>query len=133
MKENWQYVMAISPFIQEDEVESIEELDQWDLLITFHDGRRVMFDRYTGYHRYVFYDNVNQLTEEQEKREFAYRLRSLMGRKGIGQEELAAMIGTSQTMISHYVSGKFMPNAIVLRKIAKALNYSMDDFFYRDY
>lgn len=133
MKENWQYVMAISPFIQEDEVESIEELDQWDLLITFHDGRRVMFDRYTGYHRYVFYDNVNQLTEEQEKREFAYRLRSLMGRRGIGQEELAAMIGTSQTMISHYVSGKFMPNAIILRKIAKALNYSMDDFFYRDY
>lgn len=133
MKENWQYVMAISPFIQEDEVESIEELDQWDLLITFHDGRRVMFDRYTGYHRYVFYDNVNQLTEEQEKREFAYRLRSLMGRRGIGQEELAVMIGTSQTMISHYVSGKFMPNAIVLRKIAKALNYSMDDFFYRDY
>ena len=133
MRENWQYVMAVSPFIQEDEVESIEELNQWDLLITFYDGRKIMFDRYTGYHRYVFYDDVNQLTEEQEKREFAYRLRSLMGRRGIGQEELAAMIGTSQTMISHYVSGKFMPNAIILRKIAKALNYSMDDFFYRDY
>lgn len=56
-----------------------------------------------------------------------------MGRQGIGQEQLADMVGTSQTMISRYVGGGVIPSAIVLRKIAKALDCSMDDFFYKDY
>lgn len=133
MRQNWQYIMAINPFIQEDEVESIEEISEWDLLITFSDGKKVMYDKHTGYHNEVFYDDVNELSEEQEKKEFAYRLRSLMGRRGIGQDELADMIGTSQTMISHYVSGRSIPSAIILRKIAKVLRCSMDDFFYRNY
>lgn len=133
MRRNWQYVMAINPFIQEEDIDSIEEISEWDLLITFSDGKKVMFDKHTGYHNEVFYGNVSELTEEQEKKEFSYRLRSLMGRRGIGQEELADMIGTSQTMISHYVSGRSIPSVMVLRKIAKILNCSMDDFFYRNY
>ena len=129
----WQYVTMVDPFATENEIAEIRELNEWDLLIVFHSGRKVILDRFTGYHKNIFYKDINELTEEQEKREFAYRLRSLMGRKGISQDRLAEMINTSQVMISRYVRGETMPGAIVLRKIAKALDYSMDDFFYREF
>ena len=129
----WQYVMSINPFIKEEEVESIEELNDWDLLITFSNGKKVMFDTYTGCHRNVFYDNIDEITEEQEKREFAYRLRSLMGRRGYTQEQLADELNMSRAMVNRYIRGHSLPTVIVLRKIAKVLDYSMDDFFYKNY
>lgn len=129
----WQFVMQVDPFVKYDEVEEIKELNEWDLLITFANGRKVLFDRYTGYYKNVYYDNVNELTEEQEKREYAYRLRSLMGREGVSQEELANRVKTYQSAVSNYVSGKVTPNVIMARKIAKALGYSIDDFFDADY
>ena len=129
----WQYVTMINPFIKREEVIKIKELNEWDLLITFTNGDKVILDRYTGYHKYVFYKDLNDLTEEQERKEFAYRLRSLMGRRGVTQDMLADQINVTQAMISRYVRGDAIPSSIVLRKIAKALNYSMDDFFYREF
>lgn len=134
MDENlWQYVFMCDPFAKEEDIEDIRELNEWDLLIIFRDGKKVMFDRFTGYHKNIFYNNINEITEEQEKKEFAYRLRSLMGRKMITQEQLAEMINVTQAMISKYVRGESIPSIMILRKIAKVLGCSMDDFFYRDF
>lgn len=132
-KDLWQYVMQVDPFVKEKDVISIEELNDWDLLITFKSGRKVLYDIYTGYYKNVYYGNINELTEEQERKEFAYRLRSLMGRKWITQEQLAETVGLTQAMISRYVRGEAIPSAIVLRKISKALDCSMDDFFDKNY
>lgn len=129
----WQYVMSISPFIKEEEVESIEEINDWDLLITFTNGNRVLFDTYTGCHKNIFYNDVEEITEEQERREFSYRLRSLMGRRGYTQDRLAEELNVSRQMINRYIGGNAIPSALMLRRIAKLLNYSMDDFFYRNY
>ena len=129
----WQYVKMVDPFVTENEIAELKELNEWDLLIVFHNGKKVILDRYTGYHKDIFYKDVKELTEEQEKREFAYRLRSLMNRKWITQEQLADQINTSQVMISRYVRGETIPSAITLRKMAKALECSMDDFFYKEY
>ena len=129
----WQYVKMVDPFVTENEIAELRELNEWDLLIIFHSGKKVILDRYTGYHKDIFYNDLNELTEEQEKKEFAYRLRSLMNRKWITQDQLAERLGTTQAMISRYVRGETIPSAIVLRKVAKALDCSMDDFFYREY
>lgn len=129
----WQYVRMVDPFATENEIAELKELNEWDLLIEFYNGKKVILDRFTGYHKTIFYNNLNELTEEQEKKEFAYRLRSLMNRKRITQEQLADKLNTTQVMISRYVRGETIPSAITLRKIAKALDCSMDDFFYREY
>lgn len=129
----WQYVKMVDPFVTENEIAELKELNEWDLLIVFHSGKKVILDRYTGYHKDIFYNDINELTEEQEKKEFAYRLRSLMNRKWVTQEQLADQVNTSQVMISRYVRGETIPSAIILRKIAKALECSMDDFFYKEY
>lgn len=129
----WQYVMQVSPFTRYDEVDEIKELNDWDLLIKYKDGRRILFDRCTGYFKNVSYHDVNQITEEQEKKEFAYMLRTLMKRNWITQEQLANKVDTSQTMISHYLTGRSIPSATMLNKIAKAIGCSMDDFFNKNY
>ena len=129
----WQYVILIDPFAKESDVVSIKELNDWDLLVEFETGRKVLYDRFTGYFKNVYYDDIRDLTEEQEMKEFSNRLRSLMGRKRIGQQELAECVGTSQVMISRYVRGETIPSVLMARKIAKTLGYSLDDFFDRDY
>ena len=111
----------------------MKELNEWDLLIIFKNGRKVIYDRFTGYYKDVFYDSIYELTEEQEKKEFAFRLRSLMGRRGISQDVLAESIDSTQSMISRYVRGETIPSVIVARKIAKVLDCSIDDLFYKEY
>lgn len=129
----WQYVMQVNPFIKKEDILELKELNEWDLLIIFKNGRKIIFDRFTGYYREIFYDSLNDLTDEQEKKEFAYKLRQIMSRRHVTQEELAEGIKISQTMISHYMTGRCLPTAVVLRNIAKYLNCSMDDFFYKTF
>lgn len=129
----WQYVLMCEPFATKDDVEEIRELNEWDLLIVFKNGKKIIYDRFTNYHKDIYYVSIDEITEEQEKKEFAYRLRSFMGRREITQERLAKMTDLTQAMISRYVRGEAVPSAIILRKIAKALNCSMDDFFDRNY
>ena len=129
----WQYVMRVDPFAKEEDIKEIRELNDWDILITYKDGRKIIFDSFTGYHRSVFYTNVKELSDKQEKQMFAYRLRCMMKRKFITQEQLAELIGTSQVMISRYMNGQTLPNVLIVRKIAKVLDCSMDDLFYQDY
>lgn len=129
----WQYVMQIDPFVQEEDIQEIQELNEWDLLIVFKNGRKVIYDRATGYFNNVFYSNRNKITDEQEKKEFARRLRSLMTRRGITQEQLADILNSTQSLISRYATGETIPGAVTLNRIAKILNCSMDDFFYKDY
>ena len=129
----WCHALKINPFIKKSDIQEIKELNQWDLLFIFKNGEKIIFDTDTGYYRNLFYKNINELTEEQEKREFGYALRTMMRRRWINQEELANRIGTSQTMISHYMKGRSIPGGIMLRKIAKVLGCSMDELFYIDY
>lgn len=126
-------VLSVDPFAKQEDILEVRQLNEWDVLIEFKDGRKFVYDGFTKYHQAVYYDNINNITEEQEKRAFAHRLRVLMGRNRVSQEELAKEIGTSQTMISHYMNGKNLPTVITVRKIAKILNCSMDDFFPKDY
>lgn len=129
----WQYVLSVDPSATIDDILQIDEINEWDLLIIFRDGRKILFDRFNGYHKNINHDSINELTEEQEKKEFAYRLRSLMGRNRITQEMLADEINTSQVMISRYVRGEVIPSVIVARRIAKVIGCSLDDLFDRDY
>lgn len=129
----WQYVMKINPFTKEEEVESIEELTPWDILITYCDGSKKTFDITTDCYQDVFYGDVDEITEEQERRYFSYRLRSMMSRNGYTQEQLANELNMTQSMVSRYIKGHAIPSVMIVRKIAKIFKCSMDDFFYRNY
>ena len=129
----WQYILKCDPFAKKEDVLEIKELNEWDLLIVFKNGTKIIYDRFTNYHKNIFYDNIEELTDEQEMKEFAYRLRTMMKRRHIVQDELAERVGTNQAMISRYINGESIPNVLTVRKIAKALDCSMDDLFYKEY
>lgn len=62
----------------------------------------------------------------QEDIGLAYRLRKIMELRSVTQSELATSIGVTRQAVSLYATGKNVPNATVLAKIAKRLNVSTD-------
>lgn len=51
-------------------------------------------------------------------------------RRGLTQNELAAIIGLRGQSISDYESGRTNPSYETMRKIAQALNATVDELFY---
>lgn len=125
-------LMRIDPFVKEDEIEEARMVNDFDVLFVFKNGRRILIDSDTYYFREL-YPEDHELTDEQRRYEFKRRLRTMMRRKNINQEELARCLGTTQTVISRYVTGESVPSYIVMEKIAEILNCSMDDFRYKHY
>lgn len=125
-------LMRIDPFVRDDEIEEARMVNDFDVLFIFKNGKRILFDSDTNYFRELYSDDY-RLTDEQRRYEFKRRLRIMMRRKNINQEELAERLGTTQTVISRYVTGNSVPNFITVEKIAEILNCSLDDFRYKHY
>lgn len=125
-------LMRIDPFVRDDEIEEARMVNDFDVLFIFKNGKRILFDSDTNYFRELYPDDY-RLTDEQRRYEFKRRLRIMMRRKNINQEELAERLGTTQTVISRYVTGGSVPNFITVEKIAEILNCSLDDFRYKHY
>lgn len=51
----------------------------------------------------------------------------LREKQGLTQTKLSALVGVKSNTISQYESGKREPSIIVLKKIAKVLNCTVDD------
>ena len=122
----------IDPFATGDEIEEYGMINDNDILFVFKNGNRIIFDTLTNRHR-LLYPKGHKLTDKENKREFAIRLRALMKRACVDQETLATRLGTHQVVISRYVNGDFTPDYVRLGEIAKILNCSVDDFYYKEY
>ena len=68
------------------------------------------------------------LTKDEFQKEFGINLYNQMWNKGYTEERLAQEIGTSQVMVSRYISGKVVPSFYIVDKIAKVLDCSVDEF-----
>lgn len=75
--------------------------------------------------------NSSEMTEEEFRREFGFRLRRIMEYKGVIQSELYERTGIPQCHISEYINGKRTPSSYTLNKLAKGLNCNIDDFIYK--
>jgi len=62
-------------------------------------------------------------------RKMATQVKSALGRQKMTQSELARKSGQSAMQISRILSGKYMPSAISLHRVAHALNCEVSDFF----
>lgn len=112
-----------------DHIVKSEPFSSMQLLVELDDGSKVLYDYAENSFRYIQpYPTDNE--EEIEKRwrqEFALRLRSKMYEKAMGQEELSNITGISRTMISHYITGKYIPNIYNTSKLAKAFGCTVDE------
>jgi transcriptional regulator with XRE-family HTH domain len=55
-------------------------------------------------------------------------LKEFREKRGLSQTELADRVGLKQTTISQYESGSRRPNLAIAKKLADALEISLDDF-----
>lgn len=55
-------------------------------------------------------------------------LKEFRENKGLSQTELANRVGLKQTTISQYENGSRRPNLSMAKKLAEALEMSLDDF-----
>lgn len=56
-------------------------------------------------------------------------LKKFREEKGLSQTELGAKVGLKQTTISQYESGSRHPNLAMSKKLADALEITLDEFF----
>ena len=126
------YLPYINPFATEEDLEEVRELNEYEILFVFKNGDKIILDKIKHNWKRT-YESDYELTEEDCKRHFSSQLRCWMNRKNVGQDELAKKIGATQPMISRYVSGRVLPNYYIVYKIAKALDCSIDDLFYKEY
>lgn len=124
----FRYVMNNNPDIHSKDIDSISALNHHDLLIKFVDGREEIFDTFANTSRRINHTDET-FSDNQLRYDFKRKLQIMMNRKWVNQEELAKRIGTSQQMISRYLTGQSIPNAITLKRMANALDCSTDDFY----
>jgi DNA-binding Xre family transcriptional regulator len=106
-----------------------EELNSVELVAKLNNGRALLYDDIDHSFRMLPANSVD-MTEDECRAEFGWRLRKIMYRNGITQEELSKRTGIAQARISNYLRGKNSPTFYVVDRIAKALGCSVDEFRY---
>ena len=106
-----------------------EELNEVELVAKLNNGRALLYDDIDHSFRMLPVNSVD-MTEDECRAEFGWRLRKIMYRNGITQEELSERTGIAQSRISNYLRGKNSPTFYVVDRIAKALGCSVDEFRY---
>lgn len=122
----------VDPFATEEDLEQVTWVSDDEVYFKFKDGRRTLYD--VPLHASMgFYPEGHKLSDEELRHSFKDRLYKLMVHRRITQEELAERVGTSQTMMSHYLTGRSIPTFITAAKLARALGCSVEDLLYREY
>lgn len=116
------------PLVAEEAVRYRVDREYNELVVTLEDGQEVMFDGYNYTLRNL--PNIDNMSSADVRKEFGKRLRKIMERKHITQEQLAEAVNIQQSNISLYINGRTNPTFATVYKIARALGCSMDDFGY---
>lgn len=77
-----------------------------------------------------FNDNMD---DEEYRKEFSIRLKTLLHDRGIKQEDLADTIGVSRQIMSRYINGKSMPKVYIIRRMSRVLDCDIRDLIDFDY
>ncbi len=72
------------------------------------------------------YVTIDRLPEAEQ---FGRRLKTIRTLRGVGQRWLARETGVSYSFICQLETGKTTPSAVVLKRLADVLGYSMDDLW----
>lgn len=125
----YKYVLNNNPYINEEDINNFVALNSHDLQITFKNGITEIYDTFANTCKRVLNLEDSNKTDKILKNNFKRTLQIKMSAKWIDQDELARRIGTSQQMVSKYLTGKSVPGYLMLHKIANALDCNIDDFY----
>lgn len=128
----WSYILRMNPFTKQDDIIKCLWINSYDLFVEFKDGKKFIYDTYTNYFRFYYYDSKT-ITEQEWKNEFKIKLNKILERTHTTQKMLADKLGITQQMISKYCRGEIMPSQYTIHKIALVLDCKDEDLLYQDY
>ena len=115
----------INPFITEDDIDKLEWINKFDILVKTKDGEVHIYDAMDRKKRFVKYSEP--LTEEEFIKEFGYGLRKALDRYYKTETELADYLNIHRTTVNRYVNGLYLPNAYILDKILKFFKIDINE------
>lgn len=124
----YRYVLNNYPDVKSENIQGVIALNENDLLITYKNGKRELFDTFQNTRIYIPYE-TDALTEKEHRKHFPMLLRKWMERRFINQNDLARELGISQQMVSKYLSGQAYPGYARLKRIANVLKCSVEDLY----
>lgn len=108
---------------------SHEMLDNYSLIVTLDDGRKLLYDQLTDSTRYLSTD-PDSMSEDEMMFELQFKLHRMMIRKGYDRVRLSEETGISVSMIGRYLNGTSIPSIINVKKIANAMGCTVNDLLY---
>ena len=116
------------PYIAEDAAKC-HQVNMYEMVIDLIDGSSILYDDLEKTIR-VLPNDSDDMSEEECRKEFGYRLRRVMYIKRVNQTELSQKTGIPQALLSRYMTGKTSPSFYNVDRICKALGCSIDDLRY---
>lgn len=115
-------------------IETIEEIDSYEVRIRTYDGRRYQYSIIEKrMHEIKPFNDVNELSELEWRKGFASRLRRQLRRKNMSNYTLVDKLGISSTTLSNYLYARSTPPAYILHRMAAILNCSVDELCPKEY
>lgn len=96
-----------------------------ELVVDYEEGDRCVHHVLTGMTKCFI--PKDELTEKEFLREIGDRIEQYMNERHLYQYELAKMTGLSKTLMNYYIMGTRKQSVYNLKKIADALECSVDD------
>lgn len=105
------------------------EVSPTEMIVKTGDGLVYLYDTWGDTIRHM--PSGIDMNRDRFAMEVGERIRRIMDKKGITQEELSNKTGISQSVISRYILGKNILGLYTADKISRALGCNLDDLFYR--
>ena len=115
----------INPFITEDDIDKLEWINKFDILVKTKDGEVHIYDAMDRKKRFVKYSEP--LTEEEFIKEFGYGLRKALDRYYKTETDLADYLNIHRTTVNRYVNGLYLPNTYIFDKILKFFKIDINE------
>lgn len=74
-----------------------------------------------------FFDRISELSDDEWRIGFGYRLEELIWQRGIRKEELSENVGITLSMLNRYIKGSAIPSLNIACRISEALNCDIND------
>lgn len=111
------YLIGIEP----EQIVRETVLDDTEIIYEINDGRKILYDEIDDRLISVGYTNIDHITDSMWKKEFSRRLRKNIAIKGLYKKEFAELIGVSENTMSNYITGKTIPTAYIIQRMADTL------------
>ena len=103
--------------------------DNYSLIVTLDNGRKLLYDQLSDSTRYLNTDPYN-MSEEEIIFEFQFKLHRRMIMLGYDRVRLSEETGISVSMIGRYLNGTSTPSIINIMKIANVLDCTVNELLY---